>query len=107
VGSEQGAELLADVPHKPAADNERVASAAVHARTASQMGRELDTTGFTVAALRRLGIGSERIYVSAERNMQCAIGHCGHCQLGPSLVCRDGPVFRWTELEPWLTIREL
>jgi NAD(P)H-flavin reductase len=56
---------------------------------------------FTVAALRRLGIGSERIYVSAERNMQCAIGHCGHCQLGPSLVCRDGPVFRWTVLVSW------
>ena len=34
--------------------------------------------------------------------MQCGIGHCGHCQLGPTLVCRDGPVYRWTELEPWL-----
>ena len=28
--------------------------------------------------------------------MQCGIGHCGHCQLGPTLVCRDGPVYRWT-----------
>ena len=32
--------------------------------------------------------------------MQCGIGHCGHCQLGPTLVCRDGPVYRWSELEP-------
>ena len=32
--------------------------------------------------------------------MQCGIGHCGHCQLGPTLVCRDGPVYPWSELEP-------
>jgi NAD(P)H-flavin reductase len=62
---------------------------------------------FTVAALRKTGISNERIYASMERNMQCGIGQCGHCQLGPSLVCRDGPVYRWSELEPWLAIREL
>ena len=33
-----------------------------------------------------------RIRISLERNMQCGIGLCGHCQLGPLLVCRDGPV---------------
>jgi sulfhydrogenase subunit beta (sulfur reductase) len=33
--------------------------------------------------------------------------HFGHCQLGATLVCRDGPVYRWSELEPWLAIREL
>ena len=62
---------------------------------------------FTVAALREIGVGAQRIYASTERNMQCGIGHCGHCQLGPTLVCRDGPVYRWSELEPWLAIREL
>jgi NAD(P)H-flavin reductase len=62
---------------------------------------------FTVAALRDVGVGAERVYVSIERNMQCGIGHCGHCQLGPTLVCRDGPVFRWSEIERWLSIREL
>lgn len=62
---------------------------------------------FTVAALARAGVGEERIYTSMERNMQCAIGHCGHCQLGPTLLCRDGPVYRWSELAPWLAIREL
>jgi len=62
---------------------------------------------FTVEALREAGIGAERLYASMERNMQCGIGHCGHCQLGPTLVCRDGPVYRWDELEPWLLIREL
>jgi len=62
---------------------------------------------FTVAALREAGIGEDRIFASMERNMQCAIGHCGHCQLGPTLVCRDGPVYRWREIAPWLMIREL
>ncbi len=62
---------------------------------------------FSIATLRELGIAPERIYVSMERNMQCGVGHCGHCQLGPTLVCRDGPVYRFSELEPWLAIREL
>ena len=62
---------------------------------------------FTVAALEDDGVDSERIYASMERNMQCGIGHCGHCQLGPTLVCRDGPVYRWSTLERWLQIREL
>ena len=62
---------------------------------------------FTVSALREVGVPVNRIYASMERNMQCGIGHCGHCQLGPTLVCRDGPVYRWSELERWLAIREL
>ena len=62
---------------------------------------------FTVAALTEQGVPGSRIYGSMERNMQCGIGHCGHCQLGPTLVCRDGPVYRWDELEPWLAIKEL
>ena len=62
---------------------------------------------FTVAALAREGVGRDRIFASMERNMQCGIGHCGHCQLGPTLVCRDGPVYRWSAIERWLSIREL
>jgi NAD(P)H-flavin reductase len=62
---------------------------------------------FTVAALAKSGLESDCVYASMERNMQCGIGHCGHCQLGPTLVCRDGPVYRWSELERWLAIREL
>jgi NAD(P)H-flavin reductase len=62
---------------------------------------------FTVTALAQSGIGADRVYASMERNMQCGIGHCGHCQLGPTLVCRDGPVYRWSELDRWLAIREL
>jgi len=62
---------------------------------------------FTVAALREAGVNPDRMFASMERNMQCGIGHCGHCQLGPTLVCRDGPVYRYSELEPWLAIREV
>jgi len=49
---------------------------------------------FAVEGLKTRGLASEQIYVSLERNMKCALGHCGHCQLGPAFVCRDGPVFR-------------
>lgn len=62
---------------------------------------------FTVFALDQAGVSPERTFVSVERNMQCGISRCGHCQLGPTLVCRDGPVYRWSEVGPWLSIREL
>jgi NAD(P)H-flavin reductase len=47
---------------------------------------------FTAQALVNRGIDPSRIRVSLERNMQCGLGWCGHCQLGPFLLCRDGPV---------------
>lgn len=50
---------------------------------------------YTVMALNARGVSDERIYVSMERNMKCAIGFCGHCQFGPDFVCKDGPVFRY------------
>ena len=62
---------------------------------------------FTVSALRQAGVDTASVYASMERNMQCGVAHCGHCQLGPTLVCRDGPVYRWSEIERWLGIREL
>ena len=62
---------------------------------------------FVVAGLVHNGLRPDRMWVSMERNMQCGIGHCGHCQLGPSLVCRDGPVYKWSEIAPWLAIRDV
>ena len=47
---------------------------------------------FTARALTDRGVDPGRIRVSLERNMQCGIAWCGHCQLGPFLLCRDGPV---------------
>ena len=62
---------------------------------------------FAAAALAQRGVPADRIHVSMERNMQCGIGHCGHCQLGPTLICRDGPVYRWSEIERWISVRDL
>ncbi len=47
---------------------------------------------FATAALQERGVPLDRIRLSAERNMQCAIAQCGHCLLGEVFVCRDGPV---------------
>jgi NAD(P)H-flavin reductase len=62
---------------------------------------------FSAEALLARGVTAERTYVSLERAMKCGIGHCGHCQLGPTLICRDGPVYRWSDVAPWLAVREL
>ena len=62
---------------------------------------------FTVRALLAAGVPEDRVYLSMERNMQCAAALCGHCQLGPFLVCRDGPVFCYRPLARWLGVREL
>jgi NAD(P)H-flavin reductase len=61
----------------------------------------------SVAALLERGVTADCTYVSLERSMSCGIGHCGHCQLGPILVCRDGPVFPWDQVRGWLAVREL
>ena len=61
----------------------------------------------SAAALLDRGVPAERIYLSMERNMQCGFGRCGHCQLGPTLVCRDGPVYRHDEIAPWMRVDEL
>lgn len=53
------------------------------------------------------GVAPRDIRVSLERNMQCGIGWCGHCQLGPLLLCRDGPVVGYDVAEPLLRVKEL
>ena len=62
---------------------------------------------FTAAALAERGLAKERIFVSMERSMSCAIGLCGHCQLRERFICKDGPVFPLDAVEPLLTAREL
>lgn len=62
---------------------------------------------FAARALLDRGVPPDRIYLSMERNMRCGIGHCGHCQLGPTLICRDGPVYRYDEMEHLMAVREL
>jgi NAD(P)H-flavin reductase len=62
---------------------------------------------FAVTALEDAGLPRERVYISMERNMKCAVGFCGHCQFGPAFICKDGPVFRYDRIAPFLAIREL
>ena len=51
-------------------------------------------------------IPAERIFISLERNMKCGLGSCGHCQLGPYFVCKDGPVFSFDMLQPYVNVEE-
>ncbi len=53
------------------------------------------------------GIPESNVWITLERNMNCAIGLCGHCQLGPEFVCKDGPVFRYDRIAPWLRVQGL
>jgi anaerobic sulfite reductase subunit B len=53
------------------------------------------------------GIPAADIRVSLERNMRCGAALCGHCQLGPLLLCRDGPVVSYAKAAPLVTIKEL
>ena len=61
---------------------------------------------FTERELARLGFAPEQLYVSLERNMKCAVGLCGHCQLGPTFICKDGPVLRYDRVRPFFQTRE-
>ncbi len=61
----------------------------------------------TARELLALGVPAGRIRVSLERNMRCGVAECGHCQLGPLLLCRDGPVVSYEVAAPLLAIKEL
>ncbi len=52
--------------------------------------------------LAHKGLRPDTMFVSLERHMECGIGLCGHCQLGPFFVCKDGPVMRLDRLMPYL-----
>jgi anaerobic sulfite reductase subunit B len=62
---------------------------------------------FTAAEVLGRGVAAERVRVSMERNMQCGVGRCGHCQLGPVLICHHGPVLPWSRVGPLVARREL
>lgn len=62
---------------------------------------------FTAKSALNRGISPEHIWLSTERNMQCAVGLCGHCQLGPTFVCREGPIYRYDRIAPFLRVEGL
>ena len=55
-----------------------------------------------VQELLRRGVAAEDLWLSMERSMHCAVGHCGHCQIGGNFVCRNGPVFPYPEIQALL-----
>ena len=64
--------------------------------------------GMMTAGVRNLvarGVAEDRIYLSMERNMQCALGRCGHCQFGGSFICRQGPVYGYPQIKALLSVR--
>jgi NAD(P)H-flavin reductase len=62
---------------------------------------------YTVRDLRLQGMTDDRIWVSMERNMRCGVGLCGHCQIGPRFVCKDGPVYRMDRIASLFDRREV
>jgi len=76
-------------------------------RTAAMMcGPEVMMIAVTERLLA-MGLPEDRIFLSMERHMKCAVGTCGHCQFGHIFVCRDGPVFSYSRIKPLLGIRDL
>ncbi len=62
---------------------------------------------FSAQALVEAGVPDTAIHLSMERHMKCGLGHCGRCQFGPYLICRDGPVMSFDRLKRLLTVKEL
>jgi NAD(P)H-flavin reductase len=62
---------------------------------------------FTIMELQNSGVAPEHTYVSMERNMKCAVGFCGHCQFGPTFICKDGPIFRYDRIRSFFEKREI
>lgn len=55
----------------------------------------------TIRELLQRGLTEQQVWLTMERNMQCAVGHCGHCQHGSKFVCKDGPVFNYPAVKDW------
>lgn len=62
---------------------------------------------YTIQEFQKRGVRAENIFVSLERNLKCAVGFCGHCQFGPTFICKDGPVFRLDTIQSFFEKREV
>jgi NAD(P)H-flavin reductase len=62
---------------------------------------------YAALELHKRGIPETDIFISMERNMKCGVGLCGHCQFGPTFICKDGPVFNYTRIKQLMTKREI
>ncbi len=62
---------------------------------------------FAAKSLMDRGVAESEVFLSMERNMKCAVGFCGHCQLGGQFICKDGPVYSHDRIAPLMAVREL
>lgn len=76
-------------------------------RTIAMMCGPEGMMGSSAQHLIKCGVPASSVYLSMERNMHCAVGHCGHCQFGSQFICKDGPVYAYPEIETLLGIRGL
>jgi NAD(P)H-flavin reductase len=113
--AERGADVLVTVDHGDAAWDGRVGlvTGLIQDAIADPAGTAAFVCGpeimmrLSAQALADAGVPAAAIRVSLERNMRCGVALCGHCQLGPLLACRDGPVVSYAEAAPLLAIKEL
>ena len=61
---------------------------------------------YTIRELEQRGLGENQIYISMERNMKCGVGLCGHCQFGPTFICKEGPVLPYSQIEPFFGLED-
>lgn len=62
---------------------------------------------YTVDELDRRGVPADQTFISMERNMKCAVGFCGHCQFGPTFICKEGPVYPLPKIRHLMERKEL
>lgn len=62
---------------------------------------------YTIRTALDRGLSESSVWVSLERNMNCAVGFCGHCQFGPHFICKDGPIFRYDQVASLLDVEAL
>ncbi len=62
---------------------------------------------FVILGALNMGWQEHQVFLSLERNMNCALGFCGHCQFGPEFICKSGPVFNYRRIEPYLRLEDL
>lgn len=53
---------------------------------------------FMFQALEKRGYDPEQVVTTMENKMKCGLGLCGRCNIGRLFVCRDGPVFTWSQV---------
>ena len=53
---------------------------------------------FALVSLDTLGFSLDSVYTTLENRMKCGVGKCGRCNVGNQYVCKDGPVFRCSDL---------